>query len=1343
MLLDNKDSIVSGAGNISITGTGSSGATATGNNGVQINTINGISSATGNIQISGTSGTGTGSDYGVRIIGTAPVTTGGSTLSVTGKSISSGAATTNIGVDISGTSKLTNSNAVGVIDINGTGGGGAGTNRFGVNIAGSTVQATAGGSINITGVGGGKFAGINIAAANPLIGNAATKNITFTASNGGGGDAFALAAGSKLLGIGTLTIQGPSAATSMGVGGAASATFNVQMDTTELGFIQPGFADIVFGRGDGSGAITIGAGSTKSNTTIQGKTSNMTINGAFATTGSKLTLSTGGTVTQSGAGTLTVNAGAGTLQLQNGGTFDLTNNNNTGTLNANGASLNFRDDSGFVVSGIATTGNVTLATAGNISQTGAIVAPGTLNLNGGGGIYNLCTQNNDVVTLNANTKTVAFNDINTYALGTLTLSGALELAGDFGSSGKITASSFLFDAPSRNVTFNNTGTLDTIAANVAGLNYSQANNIIIGKLTNTLCNPGTVNGITSSGNVAIKTTGANSDISLAANTPIAFTGAAPGAVSLNAQRNITLNAGSSIGSNGQPVDVTLNANLQGIAAGGGAITLTSATITSTNGNITLAGDPSGTGFSSNKAGSGIVMNASTVDAGNGAITLRGEGGGAVNSSGVVLISGSVVTSSDVINVTGTSISGGDQAIGVLVSGANSKIENSGGGTMNITGTGSSTAGATNAVGISIADNASVLGKNGATNLIGNGGTASACVQIDNATVGANGLGSFTIAGKGNGAAAGLITSGAQPTLLADQGGTLILEVSNGGGADALVLAATSKIQGNGNLVVRGANAADTMGIGGAASAAHSLQIDQTELATIQPGLANITFGRSDGSGLITIGNGSTNAATTIQAASANFDITGTYSTIGADLTLTTAGVASETASNHALVVNGGAGTLNLRGGGTYNLCKGANDAGTLTAIATELAFNDINNLTLGTPFTVTNDVALGVNGTLTAPTGINSGGLVLVGNNVTFNNLGNVGKLAALVSGDLIYSQSNSYAIDTVNNACLGGAVNGISASGNVSLSVGAGNSVTQSVTGLISSNSLALNGGRFSLTQNNSIASLNANAEELALRDDSGFALNSLLVSGATRLISNGGTVTQTGAIISAGLALTGVGGVFNLSNSGNKITTLAADAGDVRFASSSGFSLGSVTTTTDGIKTVGVKAITVGLTSNGVVTQNASGIINATALALNGAGGSFNLNESGNDVQTLALDTQAARFADGNGFAIGSVTTAADGTTTAGATVTSDLGLSSNGSVTQTAAITAPSLALNGSGGQFNLDHAGNDVNSLAANTADVFFRDTNGFAVSSVATSADALTTNGLTVTNSAGLDSMLFA
>lgn len=321
--------------------------------------------------------------------------------------------------------------------------------------------------------------------------------------------------------------------------------------------------------------------------------------------------------------------------------------------------------------------------------------------------------------------------------------------------------------------------------------------------------------------------------------------------------------------------------------------------------------------------------------------------------------------------------------------------------MTIVGRGSSAVGATNAVGVSIANSGSILGKDGATNLVGVGGANSSGVQIDNGSAGAGGLGRLTVTAQGNGIDAGLTTSGLQPILLADQGGALILEPSNGGGADALVLALTTKIQGNGNLIVRGANAAATMGIGGTASAAHSLQIDQSELATIQPGIANITFGRGEGSGLITLSDGSSNAAATIQAATANMNIVGKYATVGADLTLTTAGVATQSASNHALIVNGGAGTLRWRDDNGFNI-------GTVTSPA-------------GAPksrISVVDSVVLPGVGAVTQAAAISANGLALngAGGDFTLNLAGNT---VATVAGNAsrIANTAGSLAIGTVTGA--------------------------------------------------------------------------------------------------------------------------------------------------------------------------------------------------------------------------------------------------------------------------------------------------------------------------------------
>ncbi len=130
---------------------------------------------------------------------------------------------------------------------------------------------------------------------------------------------------------------------------------------------------------------------------------------------------------------------------------------------------------------------------------------------------------------------------------------------------------------------------------------------------------------------------------------------------------------------------------------------------------------------------------------------------------------------------------------------------------------------------------------------------------------------------------------------------------------------------------------------------------------------------------------------------------------------------------------------------------------------------------------------------------------------------------------------------------------------------------MTQSATGLIGASGLTLNGGRFNLTENNAIATVTASAEELAIRDDTGLGVNGLNVSGTTRLISNGGTVTQSGAIVSAGLALSGAGGNFVLNDAGNNVGTLAGDADRIDYSQAGSLTIGAVTgadsSVTDGI--------------------------------------------------------------------------------------------------------------------------------------------------------------------------------
>ena len=88
-----------------------------------------------------------------------------------------------------------------------------------------------------------------------------------------------------------------------------------------------------------------------------------------------------------------------------------------------------------------------------------------------------------------------------------------------------------------------------------------------------------------------------------------------------------------------------------------------------------------------------------------------------------------------------------------------------------------------------------------------------------------------------------------------------------------------------------------------------------------------------------------------------------------------------------------------------------------------------------------------------------------------------------------------------------------------------------------------------------------------------------------------------------------------INLTNTGNAITTLAANTGTVNFLENSGFSVGSVNGTT------GLTATNAYLSSTGTVTQSQA--IIATNLDLLGTSGIHTLTNSSNTIGTLAGNT------------------------------------------------------------------------------------------------------------------------
>ena len=268
--------------------------------------------------------------------------------------------------------------------------------------------------------------------------------------------------------------------------------------------------------------------------------------------------------------------------------------------------------------------------------------------------------------------------------------------------------------------------------------------------------------------------------------------------------------------------------------------------------------------------------------------------------------------------------------------------------------------------------------------------------------------------------------------------------------------------------------------------------------------------------------------------------------------------------------------------------------------------------------------------------------------------------------------------------------------------------------------------------TQNNAVTTLDADTNQLAalsFRDDTGFDVAGINSAGAVTLSSDG-TVTQSAAISGTTLTLTSNAGGgsadFTLNTQANTITTLDANnvsLNTVSFRDDGGFSVAGINADTDAT-----------LSSNGTVTQTDVISVPNLTLTSNAGGGSadFTLNTQANTITTLDannafLDT--VDFRDDDGFDVAGINSFG------GATLTSD------GTVTQSAAISGSTLTLgsNGNAGTaiFTLDTQANTVGTLFAGVTSkntVSFRDDGGFNVGGIsATTAATLSSDG-TVTQS---------
>ncbi len=400
------------AGNITLTGgtvtLGASVLTASGGNG------NGTSFAGGNggaISVTSNQGGMTATNTGAiranggAASGTAAAGGAAGTITVTNAAASTGAINlagtliARTGASVGTTAAL----AAGSITVNNNA-----TARTATTLGALSTEGNAngnGGQVNITATGTVAFGG---ALANNGTGGTQRGDVTILA-----GDAITQTGAIVTRNLSARTAKDGGAAITLTNTGNDAETVNLQARNGSVAAVGTANANVAISYTDANAVVISG------------------INNGTSGTAGAVTLLAGGAITQTGAikaSTLTAttaNAAGAAITLSNTGndvaTVNLQARAGTvaavGAANAN-AAISYTDANGFAISGIATTGNVTLTATGQVTQSGAITATG-LALIGTGGAYTLNQAGNAITTLAANTGSINYKQSGALAVGTV------------------------------------------------------------------------------------------------------------------------------------------------------------------------------------------------------------------------------------------------------------------------------------------------------------------------------------------------------------------------------------------------------------------------------------------------------------------------------------------------------------------------------------------------------------------------------------------------------------------------------------------------------------------------------------------------------------------------------------------------------------------------------------------------------------------------------------------------------------------------------------------------------------------------------------------------------------
>ncbi|OCQ92476.1 hypothetical protein BCD67_07430, partial [Oscillatoriales cyanobacterium USR001] len=694
----------------------------------------------------------------------------------------------------------------------------------------------------------------------------------------------------------------------------------------------------------------------------------------------------------------------------------------------------------------------------------------------------------------------------------------------------------------------------------------------------------TASGLSALGNITVSSPiawNSSNSLTLTANNDIttnsSIVNSGNGAIALQANNSILVNANITSQGGG----ILLNADRD--ASSVGAIAIANSTISSNGGNIALGGGnnpltSAAVGTSTNP--DGVSISNSTINAGSGGISIIGTGGinSGVGGSGIVISNTSTLqtTSSGNIIMQGTGSTGNSTNSGIKIDGANTTIT-SVNGNIQLTGTG---AGSNQGIGITIGNSTVKSTGSGNITLTGNGSTTSSAgvgINLEQSTLSAEGSGSLTLTGTGGNNATGINLSN---SLINPTGGSGNIILT----ADEIDLIGNTTIAGNGTLKLQPLTPSLAMTIGQTVSDT-SLNINSSELATIQPGFSQITIGRSDSSGAIAIlGNVSFANPITIQAPGSGGSITNTSGNLTAG-NITGSGNATITLNANqnitiGNITNSGRGITITSASGNINSSTGNLNTSSTTGNGGAISLTANNGINAGVINSNTSSATAATAGAVTLNS--TSGNITLNGNINTSAVTGTGGNIT--LSGSTILAQSATELTTTgttgSGSITVSGTLNGTTANtNNLTINAGAGNiNFSGTIGGSIALGNLTVN------NTGNTVFGNPVNVSSLTTNSGGTTEIKGNVTASSATGITLGETATITGDI-----ALTGdkINFSNNVSGSGN--LTLQP------FTPSLAIAIGGTTTTSGldltatqlGLLQNGFSSITIGRSdSSGTVT-------------------------------------------------------------------------------------------------------------------------------------------------------------